>query len=96
MATVNELQVTSEEQWLAINESYTAEIKFDYIYKRWYYDLYKDGDLIYAGVPLTKDCPTLKNISSTYIGIIEDNPNKTNYEPFSELGKTLALVEVEE
>lgn len=96
MATVSTLMVSSEEQWLSLTDGHTADIKFDYIYKRWYYDLYKDEELVFAGIPLTKDCPTLKGISPVYLAIIENNEYNVQYEPFSELGGILTLVEVVE
>lgn len=96
MAEINKLIVSSEEQWLQLSGGYSADIKFDYIYKRWYYDLYNEGVLMYAGIPLTKDCPTLKGISSTYLAVLEDLPNPVEYEPFNELGSILALIEVVE
>lgn len=96
MAEVNNLIVTSEEQWLQLSGGYSADIKFDYIYKRWYYDLYKEDVLAFAGIPLTKDCTTLKGISPTYLAIVENNEFNVEYEPFSELGGILLLVEVVE
>lgn len=96
MAEINKLIVSSEEQWLQLSGGYSADIKFDYIYKRWYYDLYKEDVLTCAGIPLTKDCPTLKNISPVYLSVLEDLPNPIEYEPFSELGNILALIEVVE
>lgn len=96
MATVNNLIVASEEQWLQLSGGYNADIKFDYIYKRWYYDLYKENELICAGISLTKDCPTLKGISTVYLTTVENLQNNVDYEPFSELGGILMLVEVVE
>ena len=86
--------VTSEEQVIGLSDNHSAEIKFDYIYKRWYYNLYINDTLLYAGIPLTKDCPTLKGIASVYLMIAEDNENKVDYEPFAELGTILKLAEV--
>jgi hypothetical protein len=96
MATAVSLLVSSEPQWVSLNNNYYADIKFDYIYKRWYYDLYKNDELVCAGISLTKDCPTLKGISSIYLGVVENIANKTEYEPFVELGKKLMLIEVTE
>ncbi|MBQ2176740.1 MAG: hypothetical protein II453_17410 [Alphaproteobacteria bacterium] len=96
MATVSILMVSSEEQWLSLTDGYVADIKFDYIYKRWYYDLYKNEELVYAGIPLNKDAPNLKGISPVYLATVENMPIKTEYEPFSQLGGILTLVEVVE
>lgn len=96
MAIVNNLTVASEEQWVQLTGGYSADIKFDYIYKRWYYNLYKEDVLFCAGIPLTKDCPTLKGISPVYLSVVEDLQNKIEYEPFSELGGILMLLEVVE
>lgn len=96
MATVSILVVASEEQWLSLTNDFVANIKFDYIYKRWYYDLYRNDELVYAGIPLNKDAPNLKGISTVYLSTVENMPVKTEYEPFSELGGILTLVEVVE
>ena len=96
MATVSTLIVSSEEQWLSLTDDFVANIKFDYIYKRWYYDLYKNDEIVYTGIPLTKDGPTLKGISNVYLAIVENNEYKVEYEPFAELGGILTLVEVVE
>lgn len=96
MATVNKLIVGSEEQWLQLSSGYSADIKFDYIYKRWYYDLYLDDELVCSGVVLTKDCPVLKGISPVYLAVVEDNDNNIQYEPFNELGGILSLMEIVE
>ena len=94
MAEINNLIVVSEPQWLQLSDSHSADIKFDYIYKRWYYDLYKNDVLVAAGIPLTKDCPTLKGISKVYLATLENNEYNVEYEPFSELGGILMLIEV--
>jgi hypothetical protein len=96
MAETSSLIVVSEEQWLQLSGNYSANIKFDYIYKRWYYDLYLNEDVVFAGIPLTKDCPTLKGISPVYLATVENNVNNIEYEPFTELGGILLLVEVVE
>lgn len=96
MAEVNKLIVASNEQLVQLSSGYIADIKYDYVYKRWYYDLYRDEELVAAGISLTPNCPGLKGIEGVYIAIIEDNKNKVEYEPFSELGNILTLVEVVE
>lgn len=96
MATVNYLVIPSEEQWISLSNDYNAEVLFDYIYKRWYYNLYNNDELVFAGIPLNKDCAPLKGISPVYLAVLEDLPNKIEYEPFSELGDILKLVEVVE
>lgn len=96
MATVNNLIVESKEQWLSLSNDFSADIKFDYIYKRWYYDLYKNDVLVCAGIALKPDCPTLKGISGVYLSIVENNETNAEYEPFSELGGILMLLEVVE
>ena len=96
MATVNKLIVGSEEQWLQLSSGYSADIKFDYIYKRWYYDLYFDEALVCAGVALNKDSPTLKGMSPVYLAVVEDNDNNVQFEPFSDLGGILVLMEIVE
>ena len=96
MATVNNLIVSSNEQWLELSNGYSAYVRFDLIYKRWYYDVYNENGLLYGGIPLDKDCAPLKGISPVYLMIIEDNKDGIEYEPYSELGGILVLTEVTE
>lgn len=96
MATVSILLVPSEEQWMSLTDGYVANIQFDYIYKRWYYDLYLNDEIVFAGIPMNKDCAPLKGIAPVYLSVIEDKRINSEYEPFSELGQRLMLVEVVE
>lgn len=90
----NELIVASEEQKLALDSGHTADIRFDRIYKRWYYDLYEGDTLLYAGVPLDVDTMPLNRIASYSLMVIDKLSNKETYEPYSELGSRLGLIEV--
>lgn len=94
--TLTELSVINEEQTIYLQDGYTAEIRFDMVYKRWYYNLYKGGELLYAGVSLTPDSKPLDKISSVSLGIIDFSDDKKEYEPYAELGARLGLMEIVE
>lgn len=94
--TINELIVASEEQTLTLQDGYTAQIFFDPIYKRWYYNLYKGAELRYAGIVLDPDTFALENMTGYYLGCIDKIDAKEFYEPFNELGSRLGLMEVSE
>lgn len=92
--TINELVVASEEQALTLLNGYTATLMFDPYYKRWYYNLYKDGELLYAGVPLDPDTAALLGYNDYSLGLVDKLDDKTFYEPYLELGSRLGLVEI--
>lgn len=92
--TLNELVVSSKEQKLTLNNGYTAEIKFDPFYKRWYYDLYQYNELLYAGVALNPDSAPLMDFTDYSLGLIDKLDTKPDYEPYSELGSRLGLIEI--
>jgi hypothetical protein len=93
---ITELKVGSKEQKILLSNGYSADIKFDVFYKRWYYDLYKDGELKYAGIALNVNTVGLFNISPVSLGLIDIVGDKEEYEPYNELGTRLMLVEVTE
>lgn len=94
--TLTELTVGAEEQWITLSNGYSASLRFDMIYKRWFYDLYFNQNLVYAGVALTPDTAPLINISPVSLGIVDFSEDKSEYEPYSELGSRLALMEIAE
>lgn len=94
--TINELIVASEEQTLTLLNGYSADIKFDPYHKRWYYNLYKDRVLVYAGLALVPNSLPLHGISEYSLGLVDKLDDKQRYEPFNELGSRLGLVEVTE
>lgn len=89
------LSVEPKEQILGLANGYTADVKFDPFYFRWYYDLYKDNQLIYSGISLTPDSNGLLNISNTTLGIIDSGDRLEPYEPYAELGLRLLLLETD-
>ena len=89
-----ELTVGSEEQNLALMDGYMAQIRFDPIYKRWYYNLYKYGEAICSGVALNVDSAPLIKFSGHSLALLDKYGTKDFYEPYNELGKRLALVEI--
>lgn len=91
---VYELTVASEEQSLTLNDGYVADILFDRCYKRWYYNLYKDGELVAAGVALNPDTAPLYGYVSDSIGLSNNIKKNVEYEPFDELGYGLLLMEI--
>lgn len=93
---ITKLEVGSKEQTIVLSNGYTADIKFDVFYKRWYYDLYKNGELKFAGVALNVNTVGLFNMSPVSLGLIDIVGDKTEYEPYDELGMRLMLVEVAE
>lgn len=92
--TLTDLQVTSKEQTIYLQGGCYAVIKFDMIYKRWYYDLYQGGELKYAGISLLPDTAPLNNIAQVSLCLVDLVRDKKSYEPFSELGSRLALMEL--
>lgn len=92
--TANELIVASEEQSLALLNGYSATLMFDPYYKRWYYNLYKDSELVFAGVPLDPDTAALLGMSAYSLGLVDKVGTKEFYEPYVELGSRLGLVEI--
>lgn len=93
---INELVVASEEQLLALLNGYNAEIFFDPIYKRWYYNLYEGTTLKYAGIVLDPDTFPLLNFSDYFLGCVDKLDDKEAYEPYLELGSRLGVLEVME
>lgn len=94
--TITELVVGSKEQTILLSNGYSADIKFDVFYKRWYYDLYENGELKFAGVALNVNTVGLFNMSPISLGLIDIVGDKEEYEPYNELGTRLMLVEVAE
>ena len=92
--TINELVVSSEEQKLTLSDGYSADIKFDPFYKRWYYDLYLNNEVLYAGVALNPDSAPLIQFTNYSLGLIDKMNDKLFYEPFAELGSRLGLIEI--
>lgn len=93
---ITKLEVGSKEQTIVLSNGYAADIKFDVFYKRWYYDLYKNGELKFAGVALNVNTVGLFNMSPVSLGLIDIVGDKAEYEPYDELGMRLMLVEVAE
>lgn len=93
---INLLTVASSEQKVFLANGFVADIKFDAIYKRWYYDLYENGNLRYAGIALNPDTAGLLGISPVSVGLVDRLNNNEFYEPYSELGVRFALVEIQE
>lgn len=93
--TVNELVVASEEQTLNLSYGYRAQLFFDPIYKRWYYNLYNGETLEYAGIALDPNTAPLAGMSNYYLGCVDKISDKSFYEPFTELGIRLGLMEVD-
>ena len=93
---IYELTVSSEEQTITLLDGYSAEIKFDACYKRWYYNLYYYGEMIAAGIAMNADTAPLLNFFGDSIGLIDTGDKKEVYEPYSELGDRLKLVEIAE
>ena len=92
---LTELAVAAqEEQNIILSNGYTATLRFDMIYKRWFFDLYQGGILVCAGVALTPDTAPLHNISLVGLGLVDFSEDKSEYEPYSELGARLALMEI--
>lgn len=90
------LTVSSEEQIISLSNGYYADLKFDLVYKRWYYDLYKNDELLYAGISLTPNSFGLVDIAKGSIGVVDRTPDGGEYEPYLELGNRLGVLEVYE
>ena len=93
---VNLLAVSPKEQTIVLQNNCVAEVLFDRIYKRWYYNLYKYDELIYAGIVLIPNTAGLLTITNTSLGIVDMADDKEDYEPYAELGSRLALAEITE
>lgn len=96
MRTISELTVPSEEQTLNLLNGYTAEIKFDAVYKRWYFNLYNMNEPVALGIALNVDTAPLLGYVSDSLGLVDLVDDKEEYEPFDELGTRLGLVEITE
>lgn len=92
--TITELAVGSEEQTVYLSGGYSAVLRFDMIYKRWFFDLYAGEELLYAGISLTPDTYPLKDIADVSLAIVDWADDKLSYEPYAELGSRLGLMEV--
>lgn len=91
---LNELSVAPQtEQDLFLENGYIAKLRFDMIYKRWFFDLYYADELVYAGLALNPDTFPLAGISEVTLGLADIVGDKEEYEPYSELGKRLSLLE---
>lgn len=93
---VYSLTVSSEEQNITMLDGYSAEIRFDACYKRWYYNMYYYGELVAAGVALHPDTAPLLGFFSDSLGLVDTGNKKEEYEPYAELGDRLNLVEIVE
>lgn len=91
---VYELTLASEEQTITMLDGYSAEIKFDACYKRWYYNLYYFGELVAAGIALNPDTAPLLGFFTNTLGLVDSGDKKEVYEPYVELGGRLKLVEI--
>lgn len=94
--TINNLIVESKEQILRLTDNFYADIKFDLIYKRWYYDLYKDGAMVAAGIALVPDSAGLLGFQPVSLGMVDLSEKHVPYLAYDELGGQLALVEIQE
>ena len=94
--TITELSVGNEEQTIFLSDGYTAVLRFDMIYKRWFYDLYKDDEIVFAGVSLIPNTRALYNMCPVSLGLVDFSDDKEEYEPYSELGARLGLMEIVE
>lgn len=92
--TIYELTVSSEEQIISLTGGYSAEILFDRCYKRWYYNLYKDNELVAAGIALNPDTAPLFDFVEDSVGLANNISKGTEYEPYDELGSGLLLMEL--
>ena len=92
--TLTDLGVTSKEQTVYLQGGYSASLRFDMIYKRWFCDLYQGAELKYAGIPLVVDSAPLNGISPVSLCVVDLSDSKEEYEPFAELGSRLALMEL--
>lgn len=96
MRAISELTVPSEEQTLNLLNGYTAEIKFDAVYKRWYFNLYNLGEPVAMGIALNADTAPLLGYTNDSLGLVDSVGDKEPYEPFNELGTRLSLMEITE
>lgn len=94
--TIYELTLSSEEQNITMLDGYSAEIRFDACYKRWYYNLYYYGEPVAMGIVLNPDTAPLLGFVGDSLGIVDTGNSKDTYEPYSELGNRLQLVEITE
>lgn len=92
--TVYELTVSSEEQVISLSNGWQAEIFFDRCYKRWYYNLYRDSELVAAGIALNPNTAPLLGFTNESLGLVENVKKGVEYEPFLELGSGLLLMEI--
>lgn len=94
--TFNSLGVAPKEQTLALSQDYSAEIKFDPFYFRWYCNLYSGDDIVAAGIALDPNTAGLLDITPVCLAVYDAGNPKETYEPYEELGNRLAVIEVVE
>lgn len=94
--SVYSLTASSEEQNITMLDGYSAEIRFDACYKRWYYNMYYYGELVAAGIALNPDTAPLLGFFSDSLGLVDTGDKREEYEPYAELGDRLNLVEIAE
>ena len=93
---ITELVVSSKEQRIDLYNGFYIRLFFDPIYKRWYYNLYENEKLKFAGIALNPDTRPLHNFTGYYVGLIDKITDKIGYEPYNELGARLGLLEIKE
>lgn len=93
---LNLLTVSNEEQGILLPNGYSVVLRFDMIYKKWFFDMYNGDEIVYAGIRLEPDAMALDGIFDAYVALVDSVGTKEEYEPYTELGGRLSCVEVTE
>lgn len=93
---MNEVIVESKEQRIVLKDNKVAHIKYNPFNKYWYYDMYdSEGNIIAYGMALKPNTFATNKQQVGGLALIDRLPNdKSEYNPFVELGGRLMLVEL--
>lgn len=93
---MNEIIISSKEQRIGLKNNNTAHIKYNPFGRYWYYDMYDaEGNAIALGLALKPNTFATNRQRIGGLAVIDRVPkDKTEYNPFVELGGRLMLVEL--
>lgn len=93
---MNELVISSEEQTISIRDGYKAQIKYNPFNRYWYYNLINpDGVVVAYGLALKPNTYATYKMDFPGLALVDRlQGDKTEYNPFVELGGRLMLVEL--
>lgn len=93
---MNEILVESKEQRISLKNNGVAHIKYNPFNRYWYYDMYDEfGNIVAYGLALKPNTFATNRLQLGGLAVIDRlSGDKTEYNPFVELGGRLMLVEL--